>query len=211
MACALELTKSLASFAKAGQSLAMEPAVKSLEELFGYLISVLNSVEVPYMIVGSFASTYHGVAQATQYLDIVCELRRSQLDHLSKAFDDPDFYLNQAAAEQALQVQGMFNLVHIPTGWKIDFILRRDRPFSRREFARRVAGEILGRAVFVASPEDTILAKLEWAKESLSERQLRDVAEIFDIQGQQIDRGYIEDGIRELQLEDVLKKVRGPW
>ena len=105
----------------------------------------------------------------------------------------------------------MFNLIHSPTGWKIDFILRKEREFSKREFARRVRAELLGREVFLASPEDTILAKLEWAKQGSSERQLRDVAEILDIQGERIDRDYLKRGVRELGLQEMLEKVKGPW
>lgn len=185
--------------------------MKSLQELFGYVINVLDSANIQYMIVGSFASTYHGIARATQDLDLVCELEQEQLAQLSKAFEAPDFYLNKASAEQALQSGGMFNLVHVPTGWKIDFFQRKNRPFSRREFARRLPGEILGKAVFLSSPEDTILAKLEWAKDSHSERQLRDVAEILDVQGDRIDREYLEQGIRELQVEESMERARGPW
>ena len=211
VACALELAGALASFSAERSTHRTETNLRSLEELFRYVVSGLDSAHIQYMIVGSFASTFHGIARATQDLDIVCELDPDKMKRLRELFQQPDFYLNTTAAEQALQDQGMFNLVHLPTGWKIDFILRKERPFSKREFARRIKGEILGKSVCLATPEDTILAKLEWAKDSLSERQLRDVAEILDIQGRELDSDYIERGIRELQLEAVREKVKGPW
>lgn len=211
VAGALELVGALASFSGVQQRNRTEFNLRSLEELFRYVVSGLDSARIPYMIVGSFASTFHGIARATQDLDIVCELDSEKMERLHDLFQQPDFYFNSVAAEQALQNLGMFNLVHIPTGWKIDFILRKERPFSKREFARRMQGEILGKKVYLATPEDTVLAKLEWAKDSQSERQLRDVAEIFDIQGSHLDSDYIERGIRELQLQSIREKVRGPW
>jgi hypothetical protein len=73
----------------------------------------------------------------------------------------------------------MFNVIDHASGWKIDFIVRKNRAFSRDEFGRRMKLALLDVPVFVASPEDTIVAKLEWSKQSGgSERQRRDVAGI---------------------------------
>ena len=63
----------------------------------------------------------------------------------------------------------------------------------------------------MSTAEDTVLAKLEWAKSSGSQRQLRDVAEILDIQGERIDRDYIQAGLKELDLEAVMDSAQGPW
>lgn len=185
--------------------------MQSLEELFGFVMSAMDSAGVPYMIVGSFASTYHGLPRSTQDLDIVCELDVEQSEVFLELFEAPDFYLSKPALEDAVSKRGMFNLIHIPTGWKIDFILRKNREFSRREFARRIEVELLGKRVFMSSAEDTVLAKLEWAKSSGSQRQLRDVAEILDIQGERIDRDYIQAGLKELDLEAVMDSAKGPW
>jgi hypothetical protein len=85
----------------------------------------------------------------------------------------------------------------------IDFIIHKDRPFSRDEFARRMKVSLLDVPVFVASPEDTIVAKLEWSLRSAgSERQRRDVAGIIATLGNQLDRAYIERWVRELDLAD---------
>ena len=204
---ALELVSSLQTLS-GGQGVF---ELQSLEELFGFVMSAMDSAGVPYMIVGSFASTYHGLPRSTQDLDIVCELDVEQSEVFLELFEAPDFYLSKPALEDAVSKRGMFNLIHIPTGWKIDFILRKNREFSRREFARRIEVELLGKRVFMSSAEDTVLAKLEWAKSSGSQRQLRDVAEILDIQGERIDRDYIQAGLKELDLEAVMDSAKGPW
>ncbi len=212
VAAAVELSVAVLSISKAARSSSKKPmSVKTIEELIHFVINGLNSAEIPHMIVGSFASTYHGLPRATQDLDLVCELDLVSLESLAKLFSSDDFYFNKAAAEEAIRREGMFNLVHAPSGWKIDLILRKNRRFSVAEFERRDLVEILGQPVHIATAEDTILSKLEWAKDSLSERQLRDVAEVLDIQGDRLDMEYLQDGIAHLGLEAVFQKARGPW
>jgi hypothetical protein len=97
----------------------------------------------------------------------------------------------------------MFNVIDHASGWKVDFIVRKNRAFSRDEFARRMPITLLDVPVFVASPEDTIVAKVEWSQQSGgSERQRRDVAGIVATMGEQLDREYVERWVRDLGLED---------
>ncbi len=81
-----------------------------------------------------------------------------------------------------------FNVIDTDTGWNVDLILRRDRPFSRMEFSRRRSARIEDIEVFVATAEDTILAKLEWACLGQSKRQLADVAAIVRTSSLSLDR-----------------------
>lgn len=186
-------------------------SLKTLEELFRYVVSGLDSAGVPFMVVGSFASTYHGVPRATQDLDLVCDLQPSNFQSFVEVFSDVAFYFSPESAKTALEERGMFNLIHPQSGWKIDIIVKKQRSFSQREFQRRVTAELFGKKVSLASAEDTILSKLEWAKDSFSERQLRDVAEILDSQQGKLDEIYLQQGIAELGLQEVFKRVKGPW
>jgi hypothetical protein len=80
---------------------------------------------------------------------------------------------------------------------------RKNREFSRTEFSRRAEVPLLGVPVFIASPEDTVVAKLEWSRSSGgSERQRRDVAGIVATMGEELDRAYVERWVHELELED---------
>lgn len=76
------------------------------------------------------------------------------------------YYVDADVAREAFRTRAMFNVVDHSTGWKIDFILRRNRAFSKEEFMRRRVVTLLDVDVYVASPEDTITAKLEWSKAS---------------------------------------------
>jgi hypothetical protein len=98
--------------------------------------------------------------------------------------------------------------VNRQTGWKVDLIFRKERPFSRQEFARRTEAIIDGVRVFVATAEDTIVAKLEWAKLGESERQIRDVVGILRMLGPRIDTAYVERWVRELELGPPWARAR---
>ena len=102
----------------------------------------------------------------------------------------------------------MFNVIDLSTGWKIDFILRKSRPFSREEFRRRVRVNLQGVSLFVATAEDIVVAKLEWSRLAQSQRQIDDAASILRARQDALDRSYIDKWTRELFLEDEWKKAR---
>ena len=144
-------------------------------DLIRQVIALLNRSAVPYMITGSLASSYHGEPRATRDLDIVIDPSPSALNVLVDNLRAADFYVDHDAASAALSERTQFNAIG-PDAMKIDFIVRKDRPFSITEFERRQPADLLGTKGFVASAEDLIVAKLEWAAATGSERQLEDVA-----------------------------------
>ena len=162
--------------------------------------SFIGDADVGYLP----GSTMHGLPRTTQDLDLVIDppsLR--ELDALVASIPPEDCYVDAETARDAFRRRSMFNVVDHASGWKVDFILRKERAFSREEFARRMPASLLDVPIFVASPEDTVISKLEWSKQSGgSERQRRDVAGILATVGAQIDRPYVERWVRELDLVD---------
>jgi hypothetical protein len=173
-----------------------------LQALLARLVLALDGAGVPFMIAGSFASSAHGLPRTTQDLDIVIDPPGlAALDALLRDLPAEDYYVDRDTAHDAMLRRSMFNVVDHASGWKIDFILRKDRLFSREEFARRMQLSLLDVSVFVASPEDTIVAKLEWSQQAGgSERQRRDVAGIIAVIGDQLDRAHIDRWVGELDL-----------
>jgi hypothetical protein len=179
-------------------------------ELLRRLVAALDGANVPFMIAGSFASTAHGLPRATQDLDIVIDPPNpAALEALLGCFPADEYYVDSDTARDALRRRAMFNVIDNETGWKIDFILRKNRPFSQEEFRRRQALTLLGVPVFVASAEDTIIAKLEWSLQGGgSERQRRDIVGILETAGPSIDIAYVERWVRDLGLETEWHAVR---
>jgi len=176
--------------------------------LLATIVAILDELEIPHMVVGSFASTLHGEPRTTQDLDLVIDPTPQQLDQLVTGLDPDAFYVDPEVAREALRRRAMFNVIEIGTGWKLDLIIRKARPFSIEELRRRQVITMLGTEVATATAEDTIIAKLEWAKLGSSERQLEDVAGIVRVRSGSLDLRYLERWVRELGLEELWQRVR---
>jgi Nucleotidyltransferase of unknown function (DUF6036) len=120
---------------------------------------------------------------------------------------ETDYYVDADAAMSACSHESLFNVVDIATGWKIDLIMRKSRPFSREEFQRRRKINISGIEVFVASAEDVIISKLEWSKLSQSSRQIEDAAAIVRMRWESLDHTYLEKWIAALGLGNQWKEA----
>lgn len=171
-------------------------------DILAEIVDVLNGAGVEHMLTGSFAGAYHGLPRATQDIDLVIAPSEAELTALVSALQARDYYVSEEAALEALETRGQFNAIDRKSGWKIDLIIRRNRAFSRMEFDRRIQESPLGFPVSVATAEDTILAKMEWAKKGGSDQQLMDVVGIMVSQKEDLDRGYIEEWVGKLHLEE---------
>lgn len=175
----------------------------SVRDIFESVRGALDAVGIPYMVTGSFASSVHGVPRATNDIGIIIlPASRSQVSTLLSNFAEPIYESNLDDALDAFQHKSMFSVIDRRGIWKVDFIVRKDRPFSRKEFERRKRIEILGLELYAATPEDVLLAKLEWSKLGESERQIKDAAGIIQIQGERLDREYVERWAVALDIED---------
>ena len=174
------------------------------------LTAKLGAAGVPSMVVGSFASSFHGVPRSSQDLDLVIDPQEQSLRRFLAELPPEDYYADADAALDAHRRRGQFNVIDMATAWKADLIVRKARPFSVEEMRRRVEADLLGTRVFVASPEDTIISKLEWAKQGGgSQLQLRDVSGILQLRGDELDFSYIDRWATHLELDELWRSVRG--
>jgi len=174
----------------------------STTEVFRRLTAALQSAGIEYMLVGSFASTRYSSPRSTQDIDIVIASTPAQLRSLIQDLSEHNYYAELDAALEAHRQESLFNIIDLNTGWKIGLILCKSTPFGQEEFRRRRKVELDGFQVFVASPEDVIIAKLQWAKQSASQRQIEDAAAVLRVQGEALDTRYLEKWIADLQLVD---------
>ena len=168
----------------------------------------LDDAAIPYMVVGSLASSFHGEPRMTRDIDIVIDPTVASLQRLVEGLLAAGLYLDRDAAAAALELRGSFNAIEAEIGWKVDFLIRKDRAFSRTELDRRLRVRLLETDAHVATAEDTIIAKLEWATGGESERQLRDVARMLAVSGDALDYPYIEHWVRALDLAEMWARAR---
>ena len=164
------------------------------------IIPRLEQSDIQYMITGSIAAAYYGLARATYDLDIVISATEDKLKKFIGLLPQDQYYAVLQDALEAHRHRSMFNVIDTTSGWKIDFILKKPGPFHEQAFQRRLAVTFEGMSTSVISAEDLILSKLEWARMGESERQVRDAAIVLEKRQHQIDRDYIEKWINELDL-----------
>jgi len=184
-------------------------ATMSVSEVFDRITSALGEAGIAYMLAGSLASAYYGAPRTTQDIDLVIAATADQLRTFVQSLPKDQYYVDLTAALEAHKHQSLFNVVDMATGWKIDMIIRKSRPFSEEEFRRRTLVNLQGRPLFVASAEDVVVSKLEWAKLAQSERHIEDVAGILRMRWDSLDRAYLERWVLELRIEAEWNDARG--
>jgi hypothetical protein len=165
----------------------------------------LNEAEIPYMISGSIAANYYTVPRMTRDIDIVIELKKGDIDKFVGLFEK-EFYLNRETVTDEVFRRGMFNLIHNRYVVKIDFIINKSYAYQQAAFSRRKQVLIEQSPMWFVSVEDLIISKLLWAKDSHSETQLKDVANLIETTDN-LDSEYIDNWIRELNLEQIYKEA----
>lgn len=162
----------------------------------------LNEASISYMISGSVAMNFYAQPRMTRDIDIVIVLEPKSVKRFVLLFEK-DFYIDEETVRVEVERRGMFNLIHNKLVIKIDFILQKSGEFYESEFGRKRRIDIDGVKMWIVSPEDLILSKLYWAKDSLSEMQLRDVKNILDV-AENLDLEYINKWANGLGVQNML-------
>jgi hypothetical protein len=177
------------------------------------LCKVLDDLAIPYVIGGSFASSIHGIARATQDLDIVAGLTLADVEPLAHALQS-SFYADFTQIRNAIVQRRSFNVIHLATAFKIDIFPASSHPLGPQQLKRRVfpSSTILGGdplSLPVVSPEDILLAKLLWYRDGgeTSERQWNDVRNIVQVQATRLDQEYLRHWATILEVSDLLSKL----
>lgn len=180
------------------------------EEALASVVGELDRLAIPFMLTGSVASSYHGHPRATHDADLVIDPTEAQLEAFVESLAAAGFYVDADSARDALRKRTQFNVIDTRYACKIDLIIRRDRPFSHEEFARRVTADLsFAKAVPILTAEDAILSKLEWARRSGdSEKQLADAVGVLEL-NPSLDRAYIERWAGELGVSDLWLRISG--
>ncbi len=170
---------------------------------------VFEQMDIPYLISGSLASTLYGIVRTTQDADIVAEMRIEHVPRFVSALQE-EFYVDEEMITEAIRGHSSFNIIHRETMFKVDVFIPRPRSFVQSQMARaqRQVFESEISAKF-ASPEDIILAKLEWYRMGgeVSDRQWQDVLGVLKVQTEILDLAYLHRWANELGLSHLLERA----
>ncbi len=165
----------------------------------------LDEAQIPYMLTGSVAANFYAAPRMTRDIDIVIEILHSDASKFFDIFHD-DFYINKESIEEAIKHENMFNIIHNDKVIKIDFVVRKKSPYRVTEFDRKKKIEFDDTQIWIVAPEDLIISKLLWAKDSLSDYQIRDVKNLLS-STKNLDEEYIKNWVKTLDLNIIFEAV----
>ncbi len=176
------------------------------------VVDVLDDLGVRYHVGGSVASSAHGIARATLDVDIVADLKRDHARAFAEGLES-DYYVDEHIVAEAIGRCGSFNVIHLATMIKIDVFVLKTREYDKRAFERMIPDTLEegenARLFFLASPEDTILNKLEWYRTGgeVADRQWRDVLGVLKVQAKDLDMDYMRHWAHEIDVDDLLDRA----
>lgn len=163
----------------------------------------LEKLGIEYMLTGSMALVHYAMPRTTTDIDVIIELTIKDADRFIKEFEK-DYYVPHNRVRDAIARNRMFNVLNQETIIKIDCVIRKNDEFSLKAFSRRERVNYSGDfEVWIISKEDLIVSKLNWAKTSKSEMQMRDVAGIIR---NGYDKEYVEFWTAKLGLSEILQE-----
>jgi len=178
--------------------LAVQPVIQAFENL-----------SIPYYIGGSVASSIYSMARATLDVDIVADLKINQIAHLNQILEH-QYYIDEDMIADAIRSASSFNLIHLETMIKIDVFIHKEDSYAEMALRRKrkdTLEELANVKFYFSSPEDIIIAKLQWYKIGgfVSERQWLDVIGVIKVQGDLLDKKYLKRWSQKLGLSSLLK------
>lgn len=183
-----------------------------LRKALSPFVLILDDLGIPYYIGGSVASSTFGLPRSTMDIDIVADIKKSQVKDLVVTLQN-EYYIDGDVIIKAIERKSSFNLIHFETMMKIDVFILKNRSFDKEAFRRKkmdvLGGEQEGAAFYFSSPEDIIISKLEWFKMGgeVSERQWKDIIGVLRVQGESLDYNYLKRWAEELSAASLLDRA----
>lgn len=179
-------------------------------EIIKILTDILDELKIEYAISGSIASSIYGTPRFTQDADITVQPFSSVAEQFYKRLKD-SFYISKEAMYQAINSQGSFNIIHFETAFKMD-VFTANGEFERLLLTRSKKNKIeesIDKFFSLVSPEDIILLKLRWYRQSdcVSERQWTDILGVLSVQKESLDFDYLKNWAAKLGLTKLLEKA----
>lgn len=179
-------------------------------EFLALVIQRLDALGVEYMLAGSWASSVYGEPRQTLDVDIVINPKPAEIEPLCRLFPEGEgFYVSLDAAKDALRTRHQFNVLHPPSGNKVDFIIAGNDPWNRAQLKRRRRIFIHpGLEGYASSPEDVIIAKMLYYREGGSDKHINDTAKMLDRSGDSFDKDYISRWSSQLGLLEIWETIQ---
>ncbi|HXS01172.1 MAG TPA: DUF6036 family nucleotidyltransferase [Pyrinomonadaceae bacterium] len=175
------------------------------------MTTTLEQQRITYALVGSFASSLHGMYRSTADIDILTDIKTEEVRRLFEALRD-SFYVDEHTMRDAVAQSRSFNAIHFDSVFKVDIFVAGSDEFAIEQLNRRVLRRLspdIEETVYVATAEDTILAKLQWyrAGHETSVTQWNDILGVLATSRNSLDVEYLNHWAGRLSVTDLLQRA----
>ena len=177
------------------------------QKLLKKIAEILEGLKIDYCVTGGFAVSVWGRPRSTFDIDVIVQLKAENIPPLIKNLRrlSAAGYIEESAVKEAVSRGGEFNFIHPESGIKVDFwAVKENDAVGKSELKRKIGKNLDGQKIYFISPEDLILSKLRWFKESESNRHLEDIKSILKISGKKINSDYLESEAKKQNNADIL-------
>ncbi len=179
-------------------------------EIVEKVTSILDSLEIPYFIGGSLASSLQGIPRSSQDIDFIADIVDRNIPDLIEAFKN-EFYIDENMIKEAIDHKSSFNIIHLKTIYKVDIFIPDQKQFQE-EMSRRkhyILPDQKNKEIYIASAEDIIIQKLRWFRlgGEISDKQWKDVLGVIRVQSNKLDRKYLKSQSEKFDLTALLEKA----
>lgn len=178
-----------------------------LREFLIQAVDILDQLKIPYIVTGALAVSFYGLPRTTHDIDLVIELKQKHVTPLVKAFSQ-DFYIESQAVQEAISRSSVFNVIDPQSGLKIDFWIARLETFDRERFRRRHQETVFDHSLWLPSPEDVILSKLLWYKETKIDKHFVDAKGVWEMMEGSLEMPYLQEWAGRLSVADSLTRLQ---
>lgn len=172
--------------------------------LVALFVRPLNLLRIPYLVTGGVASVIYGEPRFTRDIDLVVALRPQDARRFAGAWSANEFYVPPVeviAEESQRDSHGHFNVIHQATTMRADVYLPGSDALNAWAFAHKVIRRVDDDEVTLAPIEAVILSKLRYFQMGKSDRHLRDIRLMLNVNEALMDRSEMERWVARLGVE----------
>ncbi len=177
------------------------------EEATVAVVDVLEALDVPYMLVGSFSSNFYGIPRATEDADFVLQLERQSVSEIARRLG-PQFRLDAQMSFEMVTGTTRYVLQLADTSFRIEFFLLSEDAHDQERFNRRRRVRILDRETFVPTVEDVIITKLRWSRQGQRTKDIEDVRGVVAVNGDRVQWDYVNGWCDRHDTRATLEEIR---
>lgn len=177
-------------------------------EIVTQVIQSLETLRIPYLVVGSYSSNAFGIARATQDADFIVELGNHPITAVG-ALLGSDIHIDPQMSFETITMTPRYVATHRATGFKVEFFLLTDEPFHRLRFARRIKKKFGSIEMWVQSPEDVVIQKLRWhGLNKARGKDIDDARNVLAVSGDTLDYDYIRKWCDEFGAREAFEQLK---